>query len=307
MFSWKIAPALATGNTIVIKPSEITPLTALRMASLIAKAGFPPGVVNILVGYGHTVGEAITSHMRIDKVAFTGSTLTGRKIMEACARSNLKNVTLELGGKSPNVIFGEQLSLDCERNTRMETTTMSQMMPTLIRLSITLRMVSCECLYALLMFGVEEASKSWNHGQTCCAGSRIYVQSGVYDEFLKKFTEKALSIKVGDPFGAGTYQGPQVSQTQFDVCPTFSHVPLSSISPRRRQRVMGYVESGKADGAKVHVGGERHGTAGYFIQPTIFTNTRPDMKIVSEEIFGPVGVVIKFDNEEGNGSVVVLV
>jgi len=106
MFCWKIAPALATGNTIVIKPSEITPLTALRMASLIADAGFPPGVVNILVGYGHTVGQAITSHMRIDKVAFTGSTLTGRKVMEAAAKSNLKNVTLELGGKSPNVIFG---------------------------------------------------------------------------------------------------------------------------------------------------------------------------------------------------------
>ncbi|TEB33828.1 aldehyde dehydrogenase [Coprinellus micaceus] len=235
MLSWKIGPALATGNTIVLKPSEFTPLTAIRLCDLINQAGFPPGVVNIITGYGHTVGAAISGHSRIDKVAFTGSTLVGRKIMEAAAKTNLKNVTLELGGKSPNIIFNDA---DMEKAVSWTT------------------------------HGI-----FWNHGQACCAGSRIYVQSGIYDEFLKKFTEKAKAIKVGDPFGTGIDQGPQVSQIQYD-------------------RIMGYIESGKADGAT------RVGTDGYFIEPTIFTDVKPDMKIVREEIFGPVGVVIKFEDEE---------
>ncbi|KAF5319776.1 hypothetical protein D9611_012889 [Ephemerocybe angulata] len=240
MLSWKIGPALATGNTIVLKPSEFTPLTAIKMCELINKAGFPPGVVNIVTGYGHTVGAAISSHMKIDKVAFTGSTLVGRKIMEAAAKSNLKNVTLELGGKSPNIIFN-----DADMEKAVDWTT----------------------------HGI-----FWNHGQACCAGSRIFVQAGIYDEFLKRFTEKAKAIKVGDPFGAGVDQGPQVSQIQYD-------------------RIMGYIESGKTEGATCHTGGSRVGTEGYFIEPTIFTNVKPDMKIVQEEIFGPVGVVIKFEDE----------
>ncbi|KAF8625142.1 hypothetical protein AX17_006920 [Amanita inopinata Kibby_2008] len=241
MFSWKIGPALATGNAIVIKPSEFTPLSAIRMCALVQEAGFPAGVLNVVTGYGSTVGAAISSHMRIEKVAFTGSTLVGRKIMESAAKSNLKKVTLELGGKSPNIIFDD----------------------------------------ADLDQAVEWASHGifWNHGQACCAGSRIFVQSGIYDQFLAKFTAKAQSIKVGDPFGKGVDQGPQVSQIQYD-------------------RIMGYIDSGKQDGATVHYGGERHGTEGYFVQPTIFTNVKPEMKIVQEEIFGPVGVVIKFDDEK---------
>ncbi|PFH45371.1 hypothetical protein AMATHDRAFT_9388 [Amanita thiersii Skay4041] len=241
MFSWKIAPALATGNCIVMKPSEFTPLTAIRMCSLIQEAGFPPGVVNVVTGYGNTVGAAISSHMRIEKIAFTGSTLVGRKIMESAAKSNLKKVTLELGGKSPNIIYDDA---DLEKTVNWTS------------------------------HGI-----FWNHGQACCAGSRIFVQSGIYDKFLAKFTEKAKSIKVGDPFATGVDQGPQVSQIQYD-------------------RIMGYIDSGKQDGATVHLGGDRVGTEGYFISPTIFTNATPEMKIVKEEIFGPVGVVIKFDTEE---------
>ncbi|KAI0246873.1 aldehyde dehydrogenase [Lactifluus subvellereus] len=241
MMAWKLGPALATGNCIVLKPSEFTPLTALRMCSIINEAGFPPGVVNVVTGYGNTVGQAISEHMNIDKVAFTGSTLVGRKIMEAAAKSNLKNVTLELGGKSPNIIFNDA-DLDQAVNW------------------------TSHGLY-------------WNHGQCCCAGSRIFVQSGIYDEFLRRFTAKSQSIKLGDPFATDSQQGPQVSQIQFD-------------------RIMGYINSGKQDGARVHLGGERHGTEGYWIQPTIFTDTRPDMRIVKEEIFGPVGVVIKFEDEE---------
>ncbi|KAI0298763.1 aldehyde dehydrogenase [Multifurca ochricompacta] len=242
MVSWKLGPALATGNTVILKPSEFTPLSALRVCSLINEAGFPPGVVNVVVGYGNTVGQAISEHLGIDKVAFTGSTLVGRKIMEAAAKSNLKNVTLELGGKSPNIVLNDA-DLDLAINWSVH--------------------------------GI-----FWNHGQTCCAGSRIYVQSGIYDEFLRRFTEKAKSLKLGDPFAKDSYQGPQVSQIQFDV-------------PHH-----GLVDAGKKEGATVHLGGERHGNEGYWIQPTIFTDTKPDMRIVQEEIFGPVAVVIKFEDEE---------
>ncbi|KAI0033622.1 aldehyde dehydrogenase domain-containing protein [Vararia minispora EC-137] len=241
MMTWKIGPALATGCAVVLKPSEFTPLSALRMCSLIQEAGFPAGVVNVVVGYGSTTGQAIAEHMDIDKVAFTGSTLVGRKIQEAAAKSNLKNVTLELGGKSPNIIFDDA---DLEQAVNWAA------------------------------FGI-----FWNHGQACCAGSRIFVQEGIYDKFLEAFTKKALEIKLGDPFKQGSYQGPQVSQIQYD-------------------RIMAYIQSGKEQGAQVHVGGERFGTEGYWIKPTIFTNTTPDMKIVREEIFGPVGVVIKFQDEE---------
>jgi aldehyde dehydrogenase (NAD+) len=241
MMAWKIGPALACGNTVVLKPSEFTPLTAIRMCHLINEAGFPPGVVNVVTGYGNTAGNAISSHMKIEKVAFTGSTLVGRKIMEAAAKSNLKNVTLELGGKSPNIIFDDA---DIEQAVNWAA------------------------------FGI-----FWNHGQTCTAGSRIYVQEGIYDEFFKLFMEKTRSLKIGDPFAPDTFQGPQVSEIQFN-------------------RIMSYIESGKAAGAKVEIGGERHGTEGYFIKPTIFTNVDPSMKIVQEEIFGPVCVVIKFKDEE---------
>jgi aldehyde dehydrogenase (NAD+) len=241
MMAWKIGPALACGNTVVLKPSEFTSLSALKMCVLIQEAGFPPGVVNVLSGYGSVAGAAISEHMGIEKVAFTGSTLVGRKIMEAAAKSNLKKVTLELGGKSPNVIF-DDADLDQAVNWSA--------------------------------FGI-----FWNHGQACCAGSRVYVQESIYDKFLEKITAKAKSIKLGDPFALDSYQGPQVSQTQFD-------------------RIMGYIESGKEQGETVQVGGERHGNEGYFIQPTIFTDTTANMKIVKEEIFGPVVAIMKFKDEE---------
>ncbi|KAG6901632.1 hypothetical protein C0995_009800 [Termitomyces sp. Mi166 len=243
MLSWKFGPALATGNTIVLKPSEITPLTALRFADLVIEAGFPPGVVNIVNGYGPTVGEAISAHPLIEKVAFTGSTLVGRKILKASSESNLKVVTLELGGKSPTIIFDDA---DLEQAIKW-------------------------AAHGIFL----------NMGQACTAGSRIFVQEGIYAEFLAKFSAiaKNLAATTGDPFGVGTQHGPQVSQLQFD-------------------RVMSYIESGKQDGATVHTGGARHGDEGYFIQPTIFTDVKPEMKIVQEEIFGPVGVVAKFKTEE---------
>lgn len=187
MMAWKLGPALATGNAVVLKPSEFTPLTALYMTKLIKEAGFPAGVVNVLVGYGHEVGAAIAEHPDIDKVAFTGSTLVGRKIQEASARTNLKDVTLELGGKSPNVIFN-----DADMDLAVNWTS----------------------------HGI-----FWNHGQACCAGSRIFVQEGIYDKFLDAFTKKALSLKLGDPFANDSYQGPQVSQLQYDVRNLLLHLP----------------------------------------------------------------------------------
>ncbi|KAF5309528.1 hypothetical protein D9619_012369 [Psilocybe cf. subviscida] len=240
MWAWKIAPALATGNTVVLKPSEITPLTALRLCAIIQEAGIPDGVVNIVTGYGDTVGAAISSHMKIEKVAFTGSTIVGRKVMEAAAKSNLKKVTLELGGKSPNIIFDDA---DLDQAVKW-------------------------AAHGIL----------WNHGQACCAGSRIFVQEAIYDKFVEKLVEEAKAVKLGDPFGTDIDQGPQISQIQYD-------------------RIMGYIDSGKKAGATVICGGERFGNEGYFVQPTVFTNATPDMKIVKEEIFGPVGVVIKFKDE----------
>jgi aldehyde dehydrogenase (NAD+) len=241
MWSWKIGPALATGNTVVLKTAEQTPLSGLFAATLIEKAGIPAGVVNILSGFGKTAGAAIASHMDIDKVAFTGSTVVGRTILQAAAKSNLKKVTLELGGKSPNIVFND---------------------------------ANIEDAISWVNFGI-----FFNHGQCCCAGSRIYVQSGIYDKFIEAFKQRTAKNVVGDPFKADTFQGPQVSKLQFD-------------------RIMNYIQSGKEAGAKVETGGERHGQEGYFIQPTIFSNVSDDMKIMQEEIFGPVCSISKFETEE---------
>jgi len=243
MALWKLAPALATGNTVVLKPSEVTPLTALRLADLIVEAGFPAGVVNIVNGYGHTVGQAIAEHPQIEKVAFTGSTLTGRKIMKAAAESNLKAVTLELGGKSPNIIFDDA---DLTQAIKWA------------------------------MGGIY-----MNMGQVCSAGSRIFVQEGIYDRFIAGFqaAAQAFAKTTGDPFAEGNKHGPQVSQVQFD-------------------RVMEYISSGKEEGATVLEGGARIGEKGFFVQPTIFTEVTNDMKIAREEIFGPVASVFKFKTEE---------
>lgn len=241
MFAWKIGPALATGNTIVLKTAEQTPLSALYVAGLIKEAGFPPGVVNVISGYGRTAGAAIAAHMDIDKVAFTGSTLVGRQIMQTAAKSNLKKVTLELGGKSPNIILPD---------------------------------ANLEEAVGWVNLGI-----FFNHGQCCCAGSRILVHEAIYDKFIELFKQRAEQNKVGDPFKADTFQGPQVSQLQYD-------------------RIMGYIKDGKSAGAKVVTGGDRHGNEGYYIQPTIFTDVHEDMTIVKEEIFGPVCTVQKVRDEE---------
>src|SRR4051794_693645 len=178
MAAWKLAPALACGNSVVLKPSEETPLTALRIGELIVEAGFPPGVVNIVPGFGPTAGAAIAKHMDVDKVAFTGSTEVGHLIMEAAAKSNLKRLTLELGGKSPNIVFSDA---DMDQ--------------------------AIEGSHFALFF---------NQGQCCCAGSRLFVEERCYDEFVAKSVERAKKRKVGDPFEAQTEQGPQVDQAQFE-------------------------------------------------------------------------------------------
>ncbi|RDW72180.1 aldehyde dehydrogenase-2 [Coleophoma crateriformis] len=241
MWAWKIGPAIATGNTVVIKTAEQTPLSALVAANLVKEAGFPPGVINIISGFGKIAGAALSAHMDVDKVAFTGSTVVGRQIMKAAAGSNLKKVTLELGGKSPNIVFNDG---------------------------------DIENAISWVNFGI-----FFNHGQCCCAGSRIYVQEGIYDKFVEQFKARAIANKVGDPFLADTFQGPQVSQLQYD-------------------RIMGYIQEGKKEGATVVTGGGRHGDKGYFIQPTIFSDVTEDMKIMQEEIFGPVCSISKFKTEE---------
>lgn len=239
MQAWKLAPALATGNTVVIKPAEQTPLTALRIGELVVEAGFPEGVVNLLPGYGPTAGAAIASHMDVDKVAFTGSTEVGHLIMEAAARSNLKRVTLELGGKSPNIVFADT-DLD----------------------------EAVEGAHFGLFF---------NHGQCCCAGSRVFVERKIYDEFVEKSGARARKRTVGHPFDPKTEQGPQVDEAQFD-------------------KVLGYIESGRREGAKLVCGGDRVGDRGYFVQPTVFSDVQDGMKIAKEEIFGPVMSIIPFEN-----------
>jgi aldehyde dehydrogenase (NAD+) len=237
MQAWKLAPALATGNTVVLKPAEQTPLTALRVGELIIEAGFPEGVVNILPGFGETAGAAIANHMDVDKVAFTGSTEVGHLIMQAAGKSNLKRVSLELGGKSPNIVFA-----DAQMDQAIEGSHMG------------------------LFF---------NQGQVCCAGSRVFVEEKVYDQFVEQSTARAKRRTVGDPFDAGTEQGPQVDRTQLD-------------------KVLGYIESGQREGAKLNCGGGRVGDKGYFVEPTVFSDVQDDMKIAREEIFGPVMSIIKF-------------
>ncbi len=241
MQAWKWGPALACGNTVVLKPAEQTPLTALRVAQLAQEVGFPDGVINVVPGYGPTAGAALSGHMDVDKIAFTGETGTGKIVMTAAAQSNLKRVSLELGGKSPNIVFADA-DLDA----------------------------AVEGAYFGLFF---------NQGQCCCAGSRLFVQESVYDAFVAKIVEKAKGRKVGDPFSTETEQGPQVSREQFD-------------------RVLGYIAAGQKDGAKMLVGGGRVGDKGYFIQPTVFSDVKDEMKIAQEEIFGPVMSILKFKDTD---------
>ncbi|XP_014672879.1 PREDICTED: retinal dehydrogenase 1-like [Priapulus caudatus] len=241
MLAWKLGPALACGNTIILKPAEQTPLTALYCASLCKEAGFPAGVVNVVPGYGPTAGAALAEHMDVDKIAFTGSIEVGKLIQQASGRSNLKRVTLELGGKSPNIIFAD----------------------------------------ADMSNAVEWAHSGIfvNMGQNCCAGSRVFVQEGAYDEFVRRSKEKAEARVVGDPWNPASDNGPQISREQFD-------------------RVMGFIDSGKKEGATLVCGGKRVGNKGYFISSTIFGDVKDDMKIAREEIFGPVMQVLKFKDAE---------
>ncbi len=237
MQAWKWGPALAMGCTVVLKPAEQTPLTALRVAALAQDAGIPDGVLNVVPGFGPTAGAALSSHMDVDKIAFTGEHTTGQIIMEAAAKSNLKRISLELGGKSPNIVFADA-DLDA----------------------------AAEGAYIGLFF---------NQGQCCCAGSRLFVEERVHDEFVERLVKKAKGQKVGDPFDPETTQGPQVSQEQCD-------------------RVVSFIEAGKKEGAKLLTGGNRIGNRGYFIEPTVFDGVKDEMKIAREEIFGPVMNVLTF-------------
>lgn len=248
MQAWKWGPALACGNTLVLKPAEQTPLTALRVAQLAQEVGFPDGVINVVPGFGPTAGAALASHMDVDKIGFTGETTTGKIVMTAAAQSNLKRVTLELGGKSPNVVFADA-DMDA----------------------------AVDGAYFGLFF---------NQGQCCVAGSRLFVQEKIFDDFVDRISKKAKNRRVGDPFDPQTQQGPQVSQEQMD-------------------RILGYIDSGHSEGAKCLVGGKRAGDKGFFVEPTVFTEVKDDMKIAREEIFGPVMSILKFKDvdeviERGN-------
>jgi phenylacetaldehyde dehydrogenase len=240
MAAWKLAPALACGCTVILKPAEQTPLTALRLGELIQEAGFPDGVVNIVPGYGETAGAALAAHDQVDKIAFTGSTEVGKLIVHA-ATGNLKKVSLELGGKSPNVVFK-----DADLDTAIS----------------------------------ESASAIFfNHGQCCCAGSRLFVERPIFDRVVEGVAASAKKIRVGPGIEPNTSMGPLVSEEQL-------------------RRVCGYLESGFSEGAKAVAGGKKIGDKGYFVEPTVLVNTKDNMKVVQEEIFGPVVAAIPFDNPE---------
>jgi betaine-aldehyde dehydrogenase len=245
MAAWKLAPALAAGNTIVLKPAEQTPTTAMELGKLMQEAGFPDGVINIVPGYGETAGAALASHKGIDKIAFTGSTDVGKLIAHAAA-DNLTKVSLELGGKAPNIVFADA---DMEQAVNGA------------------------------MMGI-----FYNQGQVCCAGSRIFLSEEIKDEFLERFKTKAGRIKVGDPMNKETLMGPQVSEEQLN-------------------RIKGYVDIAKNEGATVLAGGsppqlEAGFENGFFFQPTIFTEVKNSMRVAQEEIFGPVTSVITFKDED---------
>jgi acyl-CoA reductase-like NAD-dependent aldehyde dehydrogenase len=242
--SWKLAPALAAGNCVILKPAEQTPLSALYLGELFLQAGFPAGVVNIITGYGSTAGAALTAHPQVDKVSFTGSTAVGREIVRASA-GNLKRVSLELGGKSPNIIFA-----DADLDAIPQSATWA-------------------------VFG--------NAGQSCIAGTRLFIEKSAYDRILSGLAERAAKLRIGEG----------LSPVKPEIGPL--------ISERQLQRVLGYIESGVAAGGRVYTGGERLGgelSDGYFVAPTIFTDTTDEMQIVQEEIFGPVVVAMPFESVE---------
>ncbi len=236
MVAWKWGPALATGNTIVMKPAEQTPLSCLRLAELALEAGFPPGVINVVPGYGPTAGAALVKHPQVDKIAFTGEGLTAKIIMRDAA-DTLKRLTFELGGKSPNIVFADA--------------------------DLTAAAAGAE-------FGL-----FFNQGQCCCAGSRLFVEESVHDEFVERIVQRAQQRVLGNPFDVETNQGPQIDQAQLD-------------------KIMGYIDRGQSQGANCVTGGKRYGQRGFFVEPTVFTDVSDTMDIAREEIFGPVLSVLKF-------------
>lgn len=245
MAAWKLAPALAAGNVVILKSSEITPLSILYLAKLFKDVGFPPGVVNILSGYGAVCGKALASHLGVDKIAFTGSTATG-KLIQQMAATNLKAVTLECGGKSPLIV---RQDADLEQAVKWAA------------------------------IGIMS-----NQGQICTSTSRVYIHDSVYDEFLKLYTKHIKEeYKQGEMFDADAVVGPQVSKQQFD-------------------KILSYIDIGKKEGARVLLGGERNSdgkmSKGFFIKPTIFADVKPNMRIVNEEIFGPVVSCGRFSTDE---------
>jgi aldehyde dehydrogenase (NAD+) len=238
MAAWKWGPALAAGCTVVMKPAEQTPLSCLRMAELALEAGYPPGVINVVPGYGPTAGAALVKHPDVDKIAFTGEYRTAQIIMRDASQT-LKRLTFELGGKSPNVVFAD---------------------------------ADIDAAVAGAEFGL-----FFNQGQCCCAGSRLFVEEAVHDEFVEKVVAAAKKRKLGNPFDPATSQGPQVDADQFD-------------------KILGYIDKGKQQGAKCLTGGNRFGQKGYFIEPTVFDGVTDDMAIATDEIFGPVMNILKFKN-----------
>lgn len=236
MAAWKLGPALAAGCTVVLKPAEQTPLSALRLGELICEAGFPDGVVNIVPGFGETAGAALAAHPDVDKVAFTGSTEVGKLILGAAA-GNLKKVSLELGGKSPNIVCKDA---DVE---------------------------ACIPGVAGAIF--------FNQGQCCCAGSRLFVEKSIFDKVVEGVAADAKKIKVGPGMDPATQMGPLVSDEQ-------------------QRRVLGYLEAGFSEGAKAVVGGRKIGNKGYFVEPTVLVDTKQGMKVMQEEIFGPVVCAVPF-------------
>ena len=240
MCIWKLAPALATGNTSVLKPAEQTCLTALRLGELIVEAGFPKGVVNIVTGFGETAGAALVAHPDVDKIAFTGSTPVGKMIGKS-AMDSMKRISLELGGKSPVVVMGD---VDVET-----------------------------------VVGGAANAIFFNQGQVCTAGSRLYVHKSIHDKVVEGLAGAASSFNLGSGLDPNTNMGPLVSQEQLD-------------------RVLGYIEKGRAEGGTVVTGGVRAKDKGYFVSPTVFTNVKPDATIIKEEIFGPVVVATPFEDIE---------
>jgi 4-guanidinobutyraldehyde dehydrogenase/NAD-dependent aldehyde dehydrogenase len=243
MAAWKFSPALAVGNSVIIKPSEKSPLSALRIAELATQAGIPDGVFNVVPGYGHSAGKALALHMDVDCIGFTGSTATGKLMMQYAGQSNLKRVWLECGGKSPNIVMADAPDLD----------------------------QAAEAAAAAICF---------NQGEMCTAGSRLLVHDSIQDVFIDRVAHFAQAYQPGDPLAYETRLGALVDAPQL-------------------QRVMGYIEAGRAEGARVHSGGERvrQTSGGYYLQPTLFANVQPHMKIAREEIFGPVLSIISFKDE----------